>query len=442
MLACESPACFGARNEPVAEPNIEPGAGTGRPGPVARGAPPAQRVGVPAPPAGGNLTETPFDTLLPADARPRCLLRLSPAGEGMNAILTGLAMLARDGRIDLDIEVRPADPPIGHGPRHLRDKASVLAELQVDGAGSALLDIHDSWEIDAGALVRHDLYFKRSFRTDLLLMAGGERIRTLGLLSDVRSDGLDQYELQRLVAALDATPARVRAMLRWLSSSVSARFGAGNRPNWSRMHAPPRHDQPPRVLLMARLWNPDDLPQDERDKREERQRINQMRVDCIRALRKAFGAQFYGGLLPDEFARRLAPDAILESGCQAAPQEFIRRVREHPVCVTSVGLHGSNGFRLAELVALSRAIVTEPLRYRVPGDFAPGANYLEYTTPDECVAQVARLFDRPGERQALMERNWAYYQQWLRPDRLALRLVALTWAARRRTAGAGDAQPR
>jgi hypothetical protein len=231
-------------------------------------------------------------------------------------------------------------------------------------------------------------------------------------------------------------------MLGWLSSSVAARFDAGNRSNWSRMHAPPRPDQPPRVLLMGRLWNPDRVPQDQPDKREEWRRLNQMRADCIRALRRSFGARFYGGLLPDDFARRFAPDAILESGRQAAPQEFIRRVREHPVCVTSVGLHGSNGFRLAEFVALSRAIVTEPLRYRVPGEFTEGANYLEYTSPDECVERVARLFDHPDERQALMERNWAYYQQWLRPDRLALRLVALTWAARNRAAGSADPGPR
>jgi hypothetical protein len=427
----------------VAEPNIDPGAVGGRPGADARALPPAQRAAVPAlPGAGAAFAEAPFDALLPADARPRCLLRLTPTGEGMNAILAGLAMLAREGRIDLDVEVRRADPPLDRGPWHLRDKASVLAELQVDGAGSAVLDIHDSWEIDAGALARHDLYFKRSFRPDLVLLAGGDRIRTLGLLSDVRSDGLDQYELQRAVAAFDTMPARIRVMLHWLGSSVAARFDAGNRPNWSRMHAPPRPGQPPRVLLMGRLWNPDHVPQDEPDKREEWRRINQMRADCIRALRKAFGAQFYGGLLPDDFARRFAPDAILDSGQQAAPLEFIRRVREHPVCVTSVGLHGSNGFRLAEFVALSRAIVTEPLCYRVPGDFAAGANYLEYTTPEECVAQVARLFDHPDERRALMERNWAYYREWLRPDRLALRLVALTWAARNRAAGSGDTRPR
>jgi len=132
---------------------------------------------------------------------------------------------------------------------------------------------------------------------------------------------------------------------------------------------------------------------------------------------------------------------MLGSEREASRREFLRRVREHPVCVTSHGLNGSNGFRLAEYVAFSWAIVCEPLRYALPGAFAPGEHYLAYTTPEECVARVAWLFDRPDWRDEMARRNWEWHSSWQRPDRLALRLVALTWAAgqeQRRPRGSPD----
>jgi hypothetical protein len=47
------------------------------------------------------------------------------------------------------------------------------------------------------------------------------------------------------------------------------------------------------------------------------------------------------------------------------------------------------------------------------------------------VARVAQLFDRADLREQMARRNWDYYNGWLRPERIALRLVALTWAAGR-----------
>lgn len=374
--------------------------------------------------------EARFDSILP-DAAPDCRLRITPAAMMCSAILAGLAQLARDGRIRLELELVPDAPPLTHGPWALRDKQRPQAMLEVAGGGRAVLDAHDGPEIEQHDLFGHELYFKRSLQPQALLLPGGERLRPLGLLNEVRNDFLDRHELASELAGPGSTLARGRRLLRWLAWWGAARVGVGGRPNLARMHAPPVTGQPQRVLMMARLWDPADVPAEEAAERAAREALNQRRIDCIRALRRAFGARFHGGLHPDAFARRFAPDLVLPSTRAGSRQEFLRQVRQHAVCVTSAGLRGSIGFRMAEFVAFSRAIVTEPLPHALPGEFAPGQNYLDYRDPDECVARVAQLFDRADLRERMAERNRDYYTGWLRPERIALRLVALTWAARR-----------
>ena len=67
--------------------------------------------------------------------------------------------------------------------------------------------------------------------------------------------------------------------------------------------------------------------------------------------------------------------------------------------MASTGLHGSTGWKLAEYVAAGRAIVTEPLRYTLPGGFEEGKNYKTYTSPAECEEQLRQLLaDRKRTR--------------------------------------------
>lgn len=386
--------------------------------------------------ASSNRASTPaaleaqFDSILPATAID-CRLRITPAAMMCSAILAGLATLARDGRIHLVLELVPDAPPLTHGPWALRDKQRPQALLEVEGGGRAVLDAHDGPEIEQSDLFGHDLYFKRSLEPEALLLPGGERLRPLGLLNEVRNDFFDRHELASELAMPGSSLARTRRLLRWLAWHGAARLGLGGRPNHARMHAPPATGQPQRVLLMTRLWDPADIPAGESAESAAREALNQRRIDCVRALRSAFGARFHGGLVPDAHARCVAPDLLLGSERAASRREFLRQVRTHSVCVTSAGLRGSIGFRVAEYVAFSRAIVSEPLGHALPGGFAAGEHYLDFDSPEECVARVNQLFDRADLRDEMAQRNWSYYQDWLRPERIALRLVALTWAAGR-----------
>ncbi|MDR3562497.1 MAG: hypothetical protein P4N59_13835, partial [Negativicutes bacterium] len=45
-------------------------------------------------------------------------------------------------------------------------------------------------------------------------------------------------------------------------------------------------------------------------------------------------------------------------------------------------------------------------------------NYLEFSTADECVEKVTLLMENKEKRNAMMQDNFIYYNNYLRPDML------------------------
>ena len=93
--------------------------------------------------------------------------------------------------------------------------------------------------------------------------------------------------------------------------------------------------------------------------------------------------------------------------------------------MATTGLHGSIGWKMAEYVAASRAIVSEPLRYPVPGGFAPGRNFLEFDSLESFVAAIERLLTDATLREDIRRANWEYYLRWVRPDAQVMRTLEI-----------------
>ena len=174
---------------------------------------------------------------------------------------------------------------------------------------------------------------------------------------------------------------------------------------------------PNKVLLLARLWNPDHVSS--AHLKVEREKINSNRIECIRACRSELGDQFTGGLQDDSFSRSLAPD-LLAPLSLTKRSNFLQAVKTHTVCIATTGLHDSIGWKVGEYVAASRAIVSEPLRYELPGDFADGKNYLSYADKTELVNNIRTLLANRTTLSNMMRRNFDYYHANVRPDVLVL----------------------
>jgi hypothetical protein len=141
------------------------------------------------------------------------------------------------------------------------------------------------------------------------------------------------------------------------------------------------------------------------------------------AARAEFGERFYGGFAIEEFSRREYGDCLLPDHRASERRAFLARVRDSAICVATTGLHGSIGWKMAEYVAASRAIVSEPLRYEVPGGFAAGRNFLEFTTLESFITSVESLLRDVSLREDIRRTNWDYYRRWVRPDAQVLRTL-------------------
>lgn len=354
---------------------------------------------------------------------PRVRIVVRAIDRHASGLLAGLSLLDSRREIVLQQQMLPPPPPHTSGPWHLRDKDDSNIEIFVDERASGFVDFHDSWEINEAGYDRHHVYFKRSLDASRLPAERRAKLEPLGLVHENWRDGLDPWEVRRLAQQTAPLHRRIGDLAKLAAQIAADWVGLASRPTISSTSATPDPDLPVRVLFMVGLWDPAEPARHDPSRVAEFEAINAMRRDCVLGLREAFGEHFTGGTQHSTFATRFDPVALMPDPRAASKSRYLGLVRQHSVCVATMGLHGSNGGKFSEYVALSRAIVSEPLRYTVPGPFAPERNYLTFSNPDECVAQARRLAADEGLRRRLMLENHAYYEAWMRPDVLARRVV-------------------
>jgi len=168
---------------------------------------------------------------------------------------------------------------------------------------------------------------------------------------------------------------------------------------------------------MVNAWDPN-APGVTPEKEAERHDINEMRARTISTLRRELGARFIGGFVRSEYSMWTYPGLLLPDDSVSMKRNYISLLREFPICIATTGLHGSIGWKLAEYVAFSKAIVSEKLRFTVPHGFVAGSNYLEFESTEECLDRVRALLANDTLRRGIMMRNWEYYNTFLAPELL------------------------
>lgn len=172
-----------------------------------------------------------------------------------------------------------------------------------------------------------------------------------------------------------------------------------------------------RILFITRLWSPEEA-RSERSK-EFRTQLNTTRINCIEACKKTYGDLFTGGLFMEPYAKKNYP-SMLMPGNLTNKASFLQTVKEHTICITTTGLHKSIGWKLAEYVAASRVVLTEPLNFTLPGNFNPGSNYYEFENPEQLTTQIDSLLSNPDQIIETMKNNYYYYNNFVKPKNLVL----------------------
>jgi hypothetical protein len=340
-------------------------------------------------------------------------------------ILTGYLLLAQAGLVDLEIAIAPERAPWLPTP-HL-----VEARLDASTGARALVayDLRDGYNASPEAvplsayLAGVDRYYKRSFAADLHTdLPTPERVAPLGL-NYCATPPASLWRRLALARGPYGHGSIPRALARYAAMQVRGDH------RWSRVS---RYEAPltngrttstttsattgPEVLYCTRVWEPSGITA------QATHQINTQRVEIVRALRATFGPRCLAGLSGDTYSRAAYPDLVLPE-TTTTRHAYLGLVKRALVCVASVGLHGSTGWKLAEYLAASRAVVSDPLCYSLPGNFANPTHYLPYTTPDQCVSQAAVLLADPDLRQRMAQANWRYYQRYVRPDQVVWRTI-------------------
>lgn len=279
--------------------------------------------------------------------------------------------------------------------------------LRAEYRGQRLLyDVGDGYNVPEDmemALKECDIYFKRSFSEEknrrLFPTELAEKMQPLGLNYHVtcRENPLNEPVWKHLLK-----PMLGRAPDRYFTPEVFE-------------GTPKRLDgETPKILFLTRLWDDHEPTFSDADNAE-RTYINEMRIEIIRKLKQCYGEAFTGGLNDNALSRAWAPELIVPAK-YTERKKYLKLLHESDICIGSMGLFESIGWKTAEYVAAAKGIVNERLHYGVPGDFAEGKNYLAFENAQQCLDAVEELVKNPEKLYAMKQANQEYYQNYMKPD--------------------------
>ena len=312
-------------------------------------------------------------------------LRLLSKRHHCDQIVTGFLMLQK--RLGFQLDISRVDD--------FRDSNIPLVEARINGR-LVYYDLEDSyWTVPhmKELLDSCSAYFKRSFSSseNMKYFSSGQqsRMHPLGL----------NYSVQCAAAPWKAKMLYDRRIFPWNNFSSKA------------FESEPHVNTKPVVLFSTRLWDPASV---EEPYKEDFYNVSMTRIALLRILKERFPDNLVGGLYDTPYARAQAPDLITPP-VKTLRRSYLNSVKKSDIIITSTGLHGSIGGRFGEAIAASRAVITEPLLYEVPG-LIKGENYLEYRSVEECAGTVAELISSPEQILRIQKANREYYENYLRPD--------------------------
>lgn len=172
-----------------------------------------------------------------------------------------------------------------------------------------------------------------------------------------------------------------------------------------------------KILFLTRLWDPNGTILD--FNKEYRKKINEVRIECIKACKDKYGENFTGGVMIDSYSEKAYKEFTLSTNI-TSKGNFIDAVKDHSICIATAGLHYSTGWKFGEYVAASRAIVSEPLTYDLPGNFEVNKNYLQFETVEQLLDKIDMLLQKPDLIYQMMVNNFHYYNIYVKPEKLIL----------------------
>ena len=264
--------------------------------------------------------------------------------------------------------------------------------MEIDQRSYAV-DLHDSSRVfDEQSLAQCEVYLKRGY---------------------VRADVPPRYRDKTFPFGLNYRCRTLRSLLNLLGLYGRHAVRPVCWKDYSLHPTPESFEMPPteacdaRVLFQTRLWAPDELPPTDTP-----EGINGFRVRMVGELKRAFGKRFVGGLMPTREASAY-PDLVTSMPFRR--RQYAAFSRTPAIGIYTLGLHGSNAFKVAEYLAGSKCIVGQGLAHEVPQPLGECHSVRE--TVEETVAECDALLSNPARLQSIRRASWHYYQSQVRYDK-------------------------
>jgi hypothetical protein len=171
-----------------------------------------------------------------------------------------------------------------------------------------------------------------------------------------------------------------------------------------------------RILFLSRVYSPSEAPKFYSKSPHKFHELNNMRAAVVQALKREFGPRFCGGLVPSVFAKQQYPNCIAEVSTHQ--RNFLNLMKYSLIGVTTLGLHGSTGFKLAEYIACGLCVVTEPLMFEIPVPLIENENLISFTSAEECILACQKLLSDRSLAMEMRKNNIRYYLNELYPPLL------------------------
>jgi len=340
-------------------------------------------------------------------------------------IYSGLFDLAAAGEIELEFTWHPQIRIHERDWGSLNNNRIVYLEVWPDVDGSPCKVCYDMLDgpeiISLDGIEQCDVYFKRSYSSKYLDLQSDvwqkkhpewrNKIFPYGL--NFPCDSRFEFDvIKRLLIFNYATGWFYREPYKALRLLISTLI-KGSRKLSSVTEVPPEVKSEPCILLQTRLFDPAHLSP---KYIEDNVNFNEFRVAILRALKKEFGKRFIGGLIPNDYTRKHYSDLITTE--KTDQKSYLDLVGKCQIVVFTKGLRFSTGWRLPELLAMSRCIVSEPLEYELPDPLQEGKNYLLYNSPDECVEACIKLLNDEELIKKIRLNNYQYYNSFVKASSL------------------------
>jgi len=356
----------------------------------------------------------------------KCQLISHSISPHVQQLYTGFSMLHIQGKIDLSqkiIKKNNAYRP--NKAQYLRNAthAHLKVEMSHNNKTRTLyFDNHDAKEIDQEHLNNCDYYFKRSYSGEYIKTNHSEnasKIFPLGLNYLVYPDHFDKFAIGRDLKLGSSFRNKIDRLKYTLDLKRKNKFI----PKLKYIQAQPDYSLDPKVLFLVTAYDPYDVVDRPKEKIEEIIHNNELRAESIRILRKELGKKFYGGFNHNNYTKKYLKDVLVDDNNVTSKQNYLNLLKSFTICIATTGLHSSIGWKFAEYISFSKAIISENLYYEVPGNLEPDKNYLVFNSTEELINKAHYLLNNENYRNEMMQNNYNYYQNYVQPDILVLNVL-------------------